>query len=360
MVVRRKANTLTLVPQPAMVPVKRKVVRKPNLLTPEQKAVQAISQVGTGYPYGSMAEWFWSKRAAYVLRGNLTPDVVREISAAYAQKAADNQLVAMVTLQKALDLGEWAKNALEAGAIVAGIGGAVGAAVGLGAAGIGAAAGAAAGSALPVIGTLIGACVGFIIGVCTTLIPVEKWDVMNKFHDLTGKMAPVERYFLWNAARKAMDNVRALEKRGPLPPWWLKTPEFYTIYGGLDSVQVFMYEDLSRQEAFIFHEPFPVNTPMDLSTWPITAVYGLGAVASHAAATEKLRDSLFFRDTVNDGKGTRGMQPYLKAFADVPVQTVRELVIQQGLPDFSPIPITDDVVIAAHDREKQLAFQGGM
>lgn len=297
-----------------------------------------------GYPYASVQSWLWAKRLASIAPDGLTPEKAQEIVSQYEEKAGDQLTTAWAKVKKSTDFDAWSQQALQTGLLVAGIGGAVGGAIG-----IGVAVGAAAGSTIPLVGTLIGAAVGFVVGVCIAIIPLDKWDVMNKFHDLSSKLKPVERFMLWGSARKAIDNARKLEKKEPLPPWWLKTPELYTIYGGIDSVATFCFEDLARQECFAVKTPLPAGKEKDLGYWDPVALYGCAVICSHAGPTQLVKDSQFYREN-----GSPSLAPYLEVIKDWTTTDVRNEAIKHGLADFPSIPITPTVTQALEAREAQL------
>lgn len=317
------------------------------------RSVRALINSGSAYPYSRVNQWLISKRQAWLLRGGLTPELATQIMSKFQDKATDQQTATLQQVFEATQFDDWARNALEAGAICAGIVGGIGGAIGL-AAGIG----AAAGSAFPVVGTLIGAAVGFCIGVVLSIIPLEKWKVMDNFHSLTEKMSPVERYMLWGTCKRVQTNARRMEKRNPeeLPAWWLKTGDFYTIFGGLDSVSVFMYEDLARQDCFLVSElPPPAPSTLDVTKWDQVALYGAACMASHGTEQEKMRDSLFYKQVVGDGKGSQVLKPYLELVADMPIVEFRAKVIAAGLRDFNDVPINEDTLNALAKREQTLA-----
>lgn len=315
-------------------------------------SINALLDSGKAYPYSRMRDWIVSKRQAYLLRGKLTPEYAKQIMAQFQDKATAQQNATLQQVFDATQPDDWTRNALEAGAICAGIVGGLGGAIGIA---VGVGIGAAAGSAIPVFGTLIGAAIGFVIGVVTALIPVEKWKVMDNFHLLTEKMRPVDRYMLWGTCKRVQDNARALEKLKPLPAWWLKTPDFYTIYGGIDSVAVFMYEDLARQDNFLVSVPPPDGAQaLNLKAWDQVALYGCAAMASHGSETEKMMDSLFYKQ-VMDGRGSPILRPYLELVREMPIGEFRAKTIAAGLRDFNDVPITEDVLNALAKREEELS-----
>lgn len=336
------------------IPEITRAVRKQHAI--DKAAVRRVLNSGQAYPYGSVREWLQSRRLAslWADQGGLSPEAVKVIVENRNTAQADEIQKQTEKLFKLSQWDEWSKTALQAGLIATGIGAGVGASIGLIAVGVG----AAAGSVVPVLGTLIGAAVGFIVGIATAIIPVEKWKVMDNFAGLARALGVVDRYILWGACKRVQNNARALEKRDALPPWWLKTPDFYTIWGGIDSVTVFMYEELARQDCFSGLVPGGGPSrlaPTNFAAWDKVALYAAAVTASHGAENERLRDTQFYRNTVNEQKGSKAMVPWLEPLADLPCKAVREAAVSQGLDDFNSVPITDAIVDAMEQREAALS-----
>lgn len=199
------------------------------------------------------------------------------------------------------------------------------------------AAGAAVGTLIvPGLGTLvggiIGAAIGLILGVVLAILPLERWEFRRRWQTINNGFTRWERFFFAPAIKQLMDKVRVERCSKPaLPPLRIATDELYTVYGCVDQLIEWVYEDAWDAD---MTPPIDSNEQLE--------AFVLSWCAAHNDDTKQLRETRAWNVAVNEGKGPRAYQRFLRSWGWARCGSIREEASRRGFTTLDSLPLSDE------------------